>query len=263
VTDSSATPEAGSIAESGASNDATAGALADAGDGAAADLGDGDAAIRYVTDFSASESPISEGGAWRSGDDPLQTPVDTAGGLAFGTQTGTEARAGNYNDSEAYLSGFPPDQRATAVIHKTAGVSNAYEEVELLLRWSVGALRTGLPYGDTHSYGYEINLAYDGAYIQIGRFKSSALFDSLVSGSPVTGLGVKDGDVFSAQIVGNAITATLTRNGVTTTIAQATDSSGTPFATGSPGIGFFRDDSQNGTTDPKAFCFTHFEADGL
>ena len=47
-----------------------------------------DGGTSYATEFSGTESPISEGGAWTHlGLD--WTLVDTAGGIAYGTQTGT------------------------------------------------------------------------------------------------------------------------------------------------------------------------------
>ena len=220
--------------------------------------------ISSTTNFDLTESALSEGGAWRTGIDPLQTPVSVASGIAFGTQTGWEAASRNYNDSEAWLAGtFPPNQRVSAVIHKAPGLSGGYQEVEILLRWSVGPLRTGLPSGDTHSYGYEINLAWDGEYSCIAQFKGTAMFDSLASGSPVTALGVHDGDVFTGEIVGNTVTALLTRQGVTTVLGTATDDSDSPVTEGTPGIGFFRGTSPGSTTNPQSFGFSSFTATAL
>jgi hypothetical protein len=221
------------------------------------------AATTYATNFDLTESKISEGNAWLTGLDPLQMPVSTANGIAFGTQTGAEYASQNYNDSQAWLAGtFPSDQMASVVIHKTAGLSGGYQEVEILLRWSIGPRRTGLPYGDTYSYGYEVNLAWDGQYIQIGRFKDQAMFDSLVSGSPLSTLKVQDGDIFSAEIAGNTITAKLTRNGVTTVLGSGTDNSPAPFANGSPGIGFYRGTAPGSTTNNLAFASTSFSGTG-
>jgi len=86
---------------------------ADAAGGADAAL-DAGMPIAYSTDFDGTESPISEGGAWSHvGLD--WTLVDTAGGIAYGTQTGTNG----YDDSYAHLSGFPPDHSASAVIYRS------------------------------------------------------------------------------------------------------------------------------------------------
>lgn len=218
----------------------------------------------FSTNFDLTEAPISENKAWKTGLDPLQSSVSTAGGIAFGTQTGQEFAVKNFNDSQAFLAGtFAANQRGAAVIHKAPGLSGGYTEVEILLRWSVGPLRTGLTYGDTYSYGYEINLAWDGQYINIARFKEPAIFDSLASGSPITQLGVQDGDILSAEIVGNKITAKLTRGGTTTVLGSATDNSGAPFATGTPGIGFYRGTNGGSVTTPTLFAFTSFSATPL
>jgi len=216
--------------------------------------------LSFETAFAQSPSALSP--AWLTGLDPLQLPVTVANGVVFGTQSGLEAASHNYNDSLAWLAGtFPPNQRASAVIHKAPGISGGYQEVEILLRWSSGPLRTGLPFGDTHSRGYEINLAWDGEYVLISPFKSAPLFDSLISGTPSRALGVQDGDILSAEIVGNTITATLTRHGHTTILASATDPS--PITTGSPGIGFFRGTAPGATTNSSSFGFTSFSATAL
>jgi hypothetical protein len=99
--------------------------------------------------------------------------------------------------------------------------------VEILLRWSDSA---------HSSQGYECNLAWDGAYVQIGRWNGpygnfTTLFDSLVSGGAPG--SVHDGDVFSADMIGSNITVRL--NG--RVIATASDS---VWTTGNPGIGFYR-----------------------
>jgi len=220
--------------------------------------------LTYSTNFGLSEPAISEHGVWLTGVDPMQTPVATAGGVVFGTQTGLESAAQNFNDSAAWLSGtFPPNQRVSTVIHKVPGLSGGYQEVEILLRWSVGPLRKGLRYGETHSHGYEINLAWDGQYVLISPFKQEALFDSLVSGSPITALGVQDGDVFAAEIVGNTITATLDVADQKLYLGSATDNSAAPITSGAPGIGFFRGTTPGSTTNPTSFAFSSFTATAL
>jgi len=216
------------------------------------------AVTSYATNFDQNQSPISEAGAWSSNLDPLQTPVSVSNGLAIGTQTGAEFSSNNFNDSAAYLAGtFPPNQRGSAVIHKAPGLSGGYQEVEILLRWSVGALRTGLPYGETHSYGYEINLAWDGQYSGVARFKEEAICWA----GNITSLGVQDGDIFSAEIVGNTITSKLTRNGVSNVLCTVTDNA--PFPSGTPGIGFYRGTNGSSVTNPSLFAFTSFSATSL
>ncbi len=201
----------------------------------------------YSTNFDGSEHPISEGGAWsHNGLDWAM--IQTGGGIAYGTQTGSNGSG--YDDSYATLSGFAPDQTASAVIQlaNISGDKCSYE-AELHLRWSDSA----------HiAKGYEVVTSYTGSYVQIVRWNGAyADFAYL----PTTGIqqypGLKNGDVFSAKIVGNVITAYV--NG--SLVAQATDSS--PITTGNPGIGFFRRtvpalDCQ--TVSNSAFGFTSFTA---
>ncbi len=194
--------------------------------------------ITYTANFSGTETPISENGAWQhNGLD--WTLVAKAGGFAHGTQAGD----GNYDDSYAYLSGFPADQSASAtIVLNTSATDAESREVELLLRWSDSA----------HSAtGYEINLHYLGAYAQIVRWNGLVGDFAIIGG--VTNLPKpKTGDVMKATVVGNVITVFY--NG--TQIAQATDST---YATGNPGMGFFiRAPAAN--TD---FGFSSFTASGL
>ena len=195
---------------------ATTQADASHADGTAPDSG---ATRTYSTTFDGTEAPISENGAWTHvGLD--WALVDTGGGLAYGTQTGT----GGYNDSYAHLSGFPANQRASGVIHKDPGIDGSTtHELEILMRWSDSA-------HDAH--GYECNLAWDGSYAQIVRW-NGMLGDFTYLGSGSVPGGVHDGDTLSASAVGSLIT--LYVNGVS--IATATDST---WKTGNPGMGLWR-----------------------
>jgi hypothetical protein len=161
-------------------------------------------------------------------------------GFAHGTQTGIK----DYDDSYAYLPGFPANQSASAtiVLNTTATDANT-REAELLLHWSDSA----------HSAtGYEINLQYMGAYVQIVRWNGAFGDFTMIGGVTNLPNKPKTGDVFKATIVGNVITVFY--NG--TQIAQATDST---YATGNPGMGFFiRAPAAN--TD---FGFSSFTATGL
>ena len=184
-------------------------------------------AISYSTTFDLTESPISENGAWKHvGVD--WTLVNTSAGNAYGTQQGT----GAYDDSYAYLSGFPPDQSASAVVRKDpAFATTSTREIEILLRWSDSA-------HDAH--GYECNLAHDGAYAEIVRWNGALSSYTYVSGqgSGRSNAGVHDGDVFSAEIRGNIITTRL--NGVTLNTADVSAIGGAVWKTGNPGIGFWK-----------------------
>jgi hypothetical protein len=197
--------------------------------------------ITFSTTFDGTESPISEGGAWTHvGLD--WTLVETSGGIAYGTQTGN----GGYDDSYAHLSGFPPDHSASAVIYRSPSLDGTCgtHEVEIHLRWS------DAPH-DAH--GYECNLAYNGAYAEIVRWNGPLSDFTYLDRGSVPG-GVKTGDTLSASIVGARIT--LYVNGVQ--VAQATDPA--PFATGNPGMGFWRGGACGTTGD---YGFTSYEATAL
>ncbi len=97
-------------------------------------------AVTYSTTFDTAESPLSEGGVWHH--DGLDwTMVETANGIAYGTQLLDVGRSGPtaYNDSYAYLAGFPADQQASAVIALGTIDSGCTHEVEVLLRWADSA----------------------------------------------------------------------------------------------------------------------------
>src|SRR5207247_6100757 len=71
--------------------------------------------------------------------------------LAFGSQ----GDSNEYDDSYAYLAGFPPDVSAQATIHLKGPIPDGdNHEVELLLRWSDAAHA---------ARGYECSMAHYGA----------------------------------------------------------------------------------------------------
>lgn len=204
----------------------------------------------YQTNFNLNEDPISEGGIWhQNGVD--WTRVVTSGGVAYGTQAGHQGPP--YDDSYAILSGWPPDHYAEAVIHLESGITAQYAEVEILLRWTDSA---------HNSIGYECNLAYNGQYATIGRWpgplgtgdNGGQAFD--FQPSPI---GVQDGDIFSAQIVGYTITSWITRAGVRHQLCTATDTSAEKVSSGSPGIGFYT----AGAAASSKFSLTSFSAHSL
>jgi hypothetical protein len=217
----------------------TAGSGGTTGTGGTAGAG----GISYTTNFDVAESPISESGAWHH--DGLDwTVVETAGGVASNTQALGVARSGpgQYNDSYAYLSGFPPDQQASGVVDLGSIDTSCTHEVEILLRWADSA---------HNARGYECAVAYDGSYVQIARWNGAlGDFTFLGSSGSVPG-GLHDGDVVSASIVGDQITVLV--NGTMRTSAR--DSM---FATGNPGIGFWRGTSGCGSKGD--FGFTRYTA---
>ncbi len=172
--------------------------------------------------------------------------MNTSGGIAFGTQALGMGRSGPgaYNDSYAYLADFPPDQPASAVVALATIDTSCTHEVEVLLHWSDAA---------HEAQGYECNVAFDGSYAQIVRW-NGAVGDFTYLGSGSVPGGIHDGDTVSASIRGSHIT--LSVNG--TMRATADDST---FATGDPGIGFWRGDSGCGTLGD--YGFTSFSASSL
>jgi hypothetical protein len=180
----------------------------------------------YSTTFPLTENPISEGGNWINGKAVGLdwANVRTTPGLAFGTQTGSAG----YNDSIAILAGtWSSNQTATATVHTVNQQSgNTFEEVELLLRFSISA----------HSAtGYEVLFACrppgDGArYVQIVRWNGPLGDWTLLDAR--AGPGIVDADRIKATIVGDTIT--LYVNDVE--IFHVHDST---YASGSPGMGYY------------------------
>jgi hypothetical protein len=192
----------------------------------------------FTTAFPLTESPLSEGGQWITGKaiGLDWSDVATASGRAFGTQSGT----GGLDDAIAIVAGaWGPDQSATATVFSINPNNVATQEVELLLRFSI------TPH---NAHGYEINFrAPDGGYIEVARW-NGALSDFTALAS--IGGSLANGDVVKATAIGNVIT--VYKNGVQ--VLQVTDGT---WATGSPGIGFFRRNNGAANTD---FGFTSFTA---
>jgi hypothetical protein len=241
-------PDGGGAATDAGTGVADAGPRPDAGrssDAASDAMPDADAGtISYSTSFSLTESPISESGRWIHRGTPWAL-VDTAGGVAYGTQPGD----GSYTDSYAHLSGFPPDVTVTATVHLNAGLSpGGTREVEIHLRWADTT---------TSARGYECNLAYNGGYAEVVRWNGPLGSYTYVSPQGSGGPGaVHDGDVFKAQIVGNVITTWLN-----TKQLQHVDVSsigGTVWSDGDPGMGFWRGAGASAT--PGDYGFSSFSA---
>jgi hypothetical protein len=197
------------------------------------------AAGSYTTDFNLRESPISEGGVWHhTGLD--WTLVVTGGGLAYGTQAGN----GGYDDSYAYLSGFPPDQSASGVVHIDSAINGSTtHEVEILLRWADSA---------HNARGYECSFAFNGQYADIVRWngaKGDFTFVVPTLTASIPG-GLHEGDTVSAKIVGNRITTYVNGKQLLT----AMDST---FTDGNPGMGYWRGAPSTPIND---FAFTHYTA---
>jgi hypothetical protein len=247
-TSDTATAGAGGVATGGAAGtnaSTTAGETSTggaAGNGGSACSGGSAGSISYTTDFDLTESPLSEQGEWHH--DGLDwTVVESANGVASNTQALGVGRSGptQYNDSYAYLAGFPADQQASALVHLGTIDGSCTHEVEILLRWADSA---------HNARGYECNVAFDGSYAQIVRWNGPVGDYMYLNNGNVPG-GVHENDIVSASIIGDQIK--LSVNGVER--ASAEDAT---FADGNPGIGFWRGSSGCGTIGD--FGFTHFTA---
>ncbi len=197
----------------------------------------------YATQFPLSENPISEGAQWLGG---KATGLDwadvaTTGGFVYGLEDG---RTG-YDDATALLAGpWGPNQAAEATVRSVNQNVKIYEEVELRLRSSLAPHR-----GTGYEILFSCRKTKDG-YSDIVRWDGPLGKFTYLSHKDGAQYGVKDGDVIRATIVGNVITAYI--NGVE--VARATDST---FASGSPGIGFFLQDTTGVNRD---YGFTRFSA---
>jgi hypothetical protein len=184
-------------------------------------------AATYTTVFNFTENPISDGGNWAANGSTTGldwSDVRATTNFAFGTQSGSGA---NFTDSIAVLGGsWGPTQTAEATVHIASNSTTGFEEVEVLLRFTISA---------HFAYGYEINCSVNTStspYIQIVRWDQTSgsghftLLDARPTGPCV------NGDKLKGTISGSTITAWL--NG--TSIFSVTDST---FTGGTPGIGFY------------------------
>jgi hypothetical protein len=187
----------------------------------------------YSTNFSLTESTISEGGNWINGS---TTGLDWGYVSTTAGQTHTHPGTASYADATALLTGaWGSNQMAQATVGSIVNActsDNCYPEVELRLRSTLSAHLCN---------GYEITFSLkpnDRAYLIIVRWNGplgnfTYLFNQ--SGSQYL---AKTGDVVKAIIVGNVISAY--KNGVL--MGQATDNT---FTSGNPGMGF-NEQSYNG-----------------
>jgi hypothetical protein len=186
----------------------------------------------YSSLFPLTENPISDGGQWINGGTVGLdwTNVSTAGGQAIGHQVGA-----SHTDATALLTGpWGANQQATARVFSVGTLNEAcYSEVELRLRSSLAA----------HSNrGYEIGFKVSQssqAYLIVVRWNGALGNFTVLLNRTGSQYGVKDGDIISAKMVGNVITAY--KNGVQ--MGQVTDNT---YTSGSPGMGFNLENSASG-----------------
>ena len=204
----------------------------------------------YTTRFEGTENPLSEGGRWANqGID--WTQITKLGGVASGTQTGTNTGKYKFDDSYAHLSGFPPDQEAWGQAHIDKPDSSCNQELEILLRWNSSAHLTT---------GYECFarcLNSDSSYVQIVRWDGPLGKFTYLADKRGTNYGLKNGDTLKASVVANVITLYI--NGIEK--AQVKDDT---FKTGNPGIGeFLACNNGKGIGSNSDFGFSSFTARGL
>lgn len=202
----------------------------------------------YSTNFSGTESAISEGGKWTNGlaVGGLWKNVQTTGGIACGTQT--PRAPGFYDDSIACLSGFAANHSAQGTLYKGAGWTGALE-AELLLRFSItsGVAR-----------GYEVDLYQDRIYLV--RWNGAlGNFTILINGI-TTNVNNASGSVFYAQAVGTVITVRCNGN---TVLTYDTAGDSTRWSDGNPGVGFYVDTAQGTPGANNNIGWTGFTANNL
>jgi hypothetical protein len=179
----------------------------------------------YTTTFAGTENPLSEDGRW-SNNGLDWTNIRKGNGLAYSTQSGTEAGKFKFRDSYAVLLGFPPDQEAWGEVRISKPNSNCYQELEILLRF------TSSPHNTTGYECFARCVDDDSSYVEIVRWDGPVGKFTYLVRKHGKGFGLKNGDTLKASVIGNLITVYI--NGVEK--AQAIDNT---FKTGNPGIGEF------------------------
>lgn len=195
----------------------------------------------FSTSFPSTETPVSQGGVWRS-QDTLLSRVNTTPGKAFGTQ---DFDLG-YMDSYAFVDdrAFNNNQYGEAVLYLEGGFAPSYNmEVEIILRCSDTS---------TTRQWYEILHNKDGGF-EILYLNGPA--DGFTPLSTPTNIStpIVNGQVFRGEIVGNVISGYI--DGVLK--VQATDST---ITSGKPGMAFF---SRGGAVDAPKFCFSSYSCGNL
>ncbi len=200
----------------------------------------------YSTSFALNENPISEGGRWINGGSVGLdwSNVSTTPGLAIGRQA-----SASYTDATALLNGqWGTNQSVTATVHAVNPKDACYQEVELRLRSTVAAhLNNG------YEISFKVSSSSD-AYLIIVRWNGPLGNYTYLFNQNGAQYGVKEGDVISAKVVGNQITAY--KNGVQ--MATAVDNT---YTGGSPGMGFNLENAPAGCSGTNGdYGFTSFVA---
>lgn len=210
----------------------------------------------FILDFSTlADGELLAGGDFRNtGLD--WTKVFVTGGVAHGTQDGSPTPP--FKDSYAmFTRNFGANYRIEATVHLASGITTRFLESNILYRWIESA----------HSAtGYESTWSKNNEYDGMGTWPasgalgtSSTQYRNMVPAQPPHAIGIADGDIFYAQIVGNVINVGTIRGGVDHPMYTVTDTDPDFRATGQPALGFFRDDntgSAGSPADSLQFGFT-------
>src|SRR5258706_15166217 len=97
------------------------------------------------------------------------------------------------------------------------------------------------------------------AYLQIVRWNGPLGSFDYLSNNMGTQFGIRNGDVVSAKIVGNVITAYI--NGVQKAQVDITSIGGSVYPTGNPGMGFNLNNAPSGCSGTNgSYGFTNYPA---
>ncbi|MEO8262352.1 MAG: hypothetical protein ABI566_07255 [Pseudolysinimonas sp.] len=219
----------------------------------------------YRTEFTIDEDPIRENGMWLNGraDAIDWTDVVVKGGVAYGAyarnsvvefraeqgnlETEDDGPVGDWDDPTAMLTGeWGADQYLSGHAFIRNPSAEIFQEIQLRARWTLRP---------NHCTGYEFIfrvLDDDASYVEIVRWGGViGTWESLGRAEGKT-VGIKDGDLLEACIVGTTLTATINGRDVLTVTNEV-------LATGAPGFGFnFGEGDTNvdhGLTDFNADTF--------
>jgi hypothetical protein len=202
----------------------------------------------YTTDFPLTENPISESGKWiNSGaNGGGRSNVQSASGLAFGTQIERPAPGLIYNDSIALMTGtWSADQTVTVTLHEATTSDTCCAEGEIWIRGTMDG-------GKMMGYEMSFSILRDPDYYHMATWLGKDFAKGTFARSAL-GRTLHDGDVIKVTAVGNAFT--LYVNSIE--IARGKDSS---YKSGNPGIGFYHSSVFNGLDNQ--WGFRNFSASG-
>lgn len=211
----------------------------------------------FSTDFTGTENPLSEGGAWTRGDS-LSTDLRKTGGKCFGTLDGVSG----FNDSNEHITpatwGLTNDVIAKVTIYRDAGINAGLNhEMELLFRASHPT--------SSQTQQYEVLLNHGGGVVFVKWLGPHGFSDfsdlGYTSGAGSLGRGPVTGEQYIVRcrtVTGNVeLTAWILEagNGTPTLIGQTLDTS-SPYLTGKVGFGSYISDAG---ANPAHWCASHYE----